>query len=371
MRNEAVDAGAAPKVTVLMAVYNGERYLREAIDSILRQTFTEFEFLVVNDGSKDGSRDIVLSYADDRRVRLVDNPANMGLTRSLNRGLSLARGALVARQDADDVSHLDRLARQVAFLDSHPDVALLGTQVRHISSDGSSVRAAGWEKAVTGVGIRWQILFDSPFIHATAMFRTGVVREELGGYDEGFATSQDYELWSRIVERYPAGNLPEALLDFRSHSGTVSRRYTDANVRKVEGVILANVRRYLGEDGAFDAWPHLWDRIVNAGILGPDEAPGRAVDLIASMHARYVARNPAAGDSPEIRRHLAHKLLYVAHHLAPRDRRAALRALRAAHRADPAAARGGAAKLAALLLFGEAARSARRRLSGIGERIRR
>jgi glycosyltransferase involved in cell wall biosynthesis len=371
MRNEAIDTGGtAPKVTVLMAVYNGERYLRDAIDSILRQTFTDFEFIIVDDGSKDGSRDIILFYCGDPRVRLIDNPSNVGLTRSLNRGLALARGTLVARQDADDISYPQRLARQVSFMDSHPGTALLGTQVRHIGKDGRPNRAAEWEKAVTDLGIRWQTLFDSPFVHASVMFRTDMVREGLGGYDERFATSQDYELWSRIVACQSVANLPEALLDFRSHPGSVSKRYTDANVRMVEGVILDNVRRYLGEDDAFDEWPHLWVRIVNAAILGPDDSSGRAVDLIASMYARFVERNPAAGNSPEIRRHLAHKLMYVAHHFAPQDRRAALRAFRASHRADPAAARGGAAKLAAFLLFGEAARSGRRMLSGIGEKIR-
>src|SRR4051794_29608800 len=120
-----------PKVTVLLAVYNGERYLREAIDSILGQTFQDFEFLIINDGSTDSTREIILSYHDPR-IRLVDNEDNIGQTRSLNRGLALAAGQFVARQDADDISEPERLASQVAFLEIHPEVVLLGTWYRKI-----------------------------------------------------------------------------------------------------------------------------------------------------------------------------------------------------------------------------------------------
>lgn len=365
MNEPMVTGPIAPKVTVLMSVFNGERYLRESVESILRQTFTDFEFLIVNDGSTDGSRDIVLSYAGDRRIRLVDNPANMGLTRSLNRGLSMAGAALIARQDADDVSHSERLAKQVAFLDSHPDVVLLGTQVRHIGRDGHAFRAPGWEKAVTTEGIRWQLMFDSPFVHSTVMFRRDAVRDRLGGYDEGFATSQDYELWSRVAARHRVGNLPETLVDFRSHGEGVSgKRYSIANVRKVEGVIRENVRRYLDCGDRFDEWPALWDGIVNAGVLGDIVAPGRAVDVIGAMYSRFLELNPAAAENAEIRRHLAHKYQYVARYLATRDRRGALRAYAKARRADPRATQVADARFALLLMFGESARSLKKLLRG-------
>ena len=368
MRNEAiVEGAAAPKVTVLMAVHNGVRYLRQSVESILRQTLADFEFLIVDDGSTDGSRDILLSYADDRRVRLVENPSNLGLTRSLNRGLSLARGALVARQDADDVSHPDRLARQAAFLDAHPDTALVGTQVRHIGQDGRVFPAPGWEKALTGDGIRWQLMFDSPFVHSTVLFRRDVVWGRLGGYDESFRTSQDYELWTRVAAENRVTNLPEDLLDFRAHGEGVSAKYSSADVRKVESVILKNVRRYLDCGDRFDEWPALWDGIVNSNVLGEIAAPGRAVDIIRTMHGRFIELRPEASGSAEIRRHLAYKLVYVASYLATRDRWAAVRSITAAWQADHGIARSAAAKLGLLLLFGETARSMRtvfRRRSG-------
>ena len=127
-----------PKVTVLMAVYNGERYLRDAVESILCQTFRDFQFLIINDGSTDNTRDLILSY-DDARIVLVDSEHNVGQTRSLNRGLELAAGELIARQDADDISEPDRLAKQVAFLERHPEVALLGTWYKEIDVQGTVI----------------------------------------------------------------------------------------------------------------------------------------------------------------------------------------------------------------------------------------
>ncbi|HKQ33129.1 MAG TPA: glycosyltransferase family A protein, partial [Thermodesulfobacteriota bacterium] len=115
-----------PKVTVLMTVYNGEKFLNEAIDGILNQTFRDFEFLIINDGSTDGSREIIKSYKDPR-INLVDNESNIGLTASLNRGLSLAGGEYIARQDADDISLPERLEKQISILERNPDIALLGS----------------------------------------------------------------------------------------------------------------------------------------------------------------------------------------------------------------------------------------------------
>ena len=118
-----------PTVTVLLSVYNGERYLRESIESILNQTFTDFEFLIINDGSTDDSRRIISSY-DDPRIQLIDNEQNIGLSQSLNKGLKLARGTYIARQDADDISEPERLAKQVSYMDRNPHIALLGSWYR-------------------------------------------------------------------------------------------------------------------------------------------------------------------------------------------------------------------------------------------------
>ena len=123
-----------PKVAVLMSVYNGEKYLREAINSILSQTFNDFEFLIINDGSTDGTADILKSYTDSR-IKIINNEKNIGLTKSLNKGLKIAKGEYIARQDADDISMPERLKEEVAFLEIHKDYAVVGTFVKILNEN--------------------------------------------------------------------------------------------------------------------------------------------------------------------------------------------------------------------------------------------
>jgi glycosyltransferase involved in cell wall biosynthesis len=353
-----------PAVTVLMSVYNGQRYLREAIDSILGQTYKNIEFLIVNDGSTDDSRGIILSYCDSR-IRLLDNPTNIGLTRSLNRGLAGARGMLVARQDADDVSVPERLEKQAAFLDVHKDVAMVGSRARHIDENGRPIRNDGWEKATTDLGIRWQFLFDSPFVHSAVMFRRGVVWEKMGGYDENFVTSQDFELWSRMAKAHRVSNLPDVLVDFRIHRDAVSARYKPGDLRKVEAIFLENVQRYLGYDERFREWPGLWTSIMILRNLGTVESPLRVVDEMETMYARFLDMYPESAGNREIRRYLAGRHIFVATQLASRDRTESLRAFAAAYRADSAVARSAVLKYLLLLVFGDKGREGFRSLKGL------
>src|SRR5262245_35990550 len=155
-----------PRVSVILAVHNGERYLSEAIESILHQSHSNFEFLIVNDGSVDATRNIILSNGDSR-IRLIDNAERLGLPRSLNRALATATGEYIARQDADDVSESDRLARQVAFLDRNPRMALLGTWFTVVDSNGAVVRHASLP--VDDFDLRWAMFFSNPFVHSSMM----------------------------------------------------------------------------------------------------------------------------------------------------------------------------------------------------------
>jgi glycosyltransferase involved in cell wall biosynthesis len=236
---------AASRVTVLMPVYNAERYLRPAIDSILSQTFRDFEFLIVNDGSSDNSRKIVESYADPR-IKLVDNPHNMGLTRTLNRGLGLATGELIARQDADDVSYPDRLRRQVEFLDAHRDTALVGTQTRVIDEDGRPSGLRHYDRCCEYESIRWDLLFGNSFTHSSVMFRRTIVAEEMGGYDETFKYEQDYDLWSRVACRYRVMNIPLVLVDYRIHPLSMSNTMRGVMAEEHGRVIRRHASAVLG-----------------------------------------------------------------------------------------------------------------------------
>lgn len=219
-----------PKVTVLMAVYNGECYLQETIVSILTQTFDDFEFLIINDGSTDSTREIILSY-NNPRIRLVDNEQNLGLARSLNKGLKLAEGEFIARQDADDVSEPERLAKQVAFLETHPELALVGTQYKEIDAQGKSI-SDGANLPCDYTQIRWHLLFYCPFVHGAVMLRKLAVLEKIGFYNEAFSYSMDYELWLRIARRLPVANIDEYLVKLRVNPHSMTKTYGE---RTLEG----------------------------------------------------------------------------------------------------------------------------------------
>ncbi|HVN59816.1 MAG TPA: glycosyltransferase [Gaiellaceae bacterium] len=200
---------APPRVTVLMGVYDGEAYLAEAIRSILEQTFADFEFLIVDDGSTDSSRQIVESFPDPR-IRLLVRP-NRGLAASLREGIELARGEYVARQDADDVSLPSRLERQVALLDSDPEVGLVGSNYVHIDLQG---RPVGGTKLFTHEDdLKVAQIVSNQFGHGSVMIRKRVL-DVVGSYDPGVYT-EDYDLFARIGHAAKTVNIGEPLYLWR------------------------------------------------------------------------------------------------------------------------------------------------------------
>jgi len=329
-----------PRVTVLMCVYNAERYLRQAIESILNQTFCDFEFLIVNDGSTDGSRHIIRSY-DDPRIRCIDNAANIGLTRSLNRGLASSRGGLIARQDADDVSHPLRLERQMAFMDAHAEVALLGTQARLIDKNGRFIACDSICRPQSELGVRWSLLFGNPFVHSSVMFRREEIWDHLDGYNESFRFNQDFELWSRVLVQCRARNLPETLVDYRCHPESIagsrgrdvlaSRRQ---NLEMNKSVQRRNVMRILQFRQLAEQWPDTWTTATVNWVAGEANRPAEVLDLLTEIYARFVQVYPNARASFEVRRIYSEKLVFVAQYLATRDRAAALKAYTQAWRID-------------------------------------
>lgn len=209
-----------PLVSVLMPVYNGAADLRKALDSVLGQTFGDFEVIAINDGSRDNSA-ALLNAVDDPRVRVIHQD-NMGLAATLNRGLSMAEGSLVARQDQDDLSHPERLAKQVAYLQAHPECVLLGTAAEIWVGDEPTDRAHDHptEHAV----LAFDLLFNNPFVHSSVMMRRNAVLA-IGGYttDKARQPPEDYELWSRLARHGRVANLPERLLVYREVPQSMSR----------------------------------------------------------------------------------------------------------------------------------------------------
>ncbi len=207
-----------PRVTVVMPVHDGAPYLRPAVESILAQTYRDLELLVLDDGSEDESAAIVASYRDPR-VRLHRRAANLGVVATLNEGLELASTEYVARMDADDVSHPERLARQVAFLDQHPDVAVLGTAVKDIGTPRGA-----YALPCSHGAIRARLLFDWAIAHPTVMLRPAVLRAHGLRYDPVYLHAEDYALWVEVAARAQVANLPDQLVFYRHHDRQVSTR---------------------------------------------------------------------------------------------------------------------------------------------------
>ncbi len=206
------------KVTVIMPVHNGEGYVRGAAESILGQSYRNLEFLIINDGSTDGTQRILDNYKDSR-IKVIDHGRREGLTRALNKGIQIASGEYIARQDADDVSTRDRLEKQVNFLEGNKKVALLGTAINVI--DGKDDNLGDVEYPTSHSDIQQTLKKYNCFCHGSVMFR-GQWVSELGGYRDFFETAQDYDLWLRLSEKYEVANLRDRLYKYRFNSSSLT-----------------------------------------------------------------------------------------------------------------------------------------------------
>lgn len=209
-----------PLVSVILPVYNGERFLHRALDSILGQSFTDFELIVVDDASTDRTPSILGDYKDPRIVKLA-NSENVGQTRSLNRGLQIARGGLVARHDADDISHPDRLRLQVESMQACHKLVLLGTAYERIDRQGRVLETV--RPPTANESLQKRLERGNIFCHGSVMMRRELV-EKVGGYNEYFKVTQDYDLWLRLAEHGELANLPQVLYQFRFDEASVSRQ---------------------------------------------------------------------------------------------------------------------------------------------------
>lgn len=289
------------RLSVLMAVFNGERYLREAIDSILQQEFTEFEFIVVNDGSTDGTGAIVKSYPD-QRIRYLENPRNTGLTNSLNQGLSNAHGFYVARMDADDISLPSRLKKQVAFLDEHPEIGVLGCAARLIDEAGDPSLLVMFPKE-SGL-LRWRLFFENPLIHPSVVVRVEPLRR-IGGYDSNLRFSQDYDLWHRLGHVTHLSNLQEVLLYLRKHERSVTNLRLQEQRRSGIATNSRMISRALGREVS----PELVELLWSAHLKTPDEAR-RVAELIQALcFATTRVRELSSTERKLIRKDAARRIL--------------------------------------------------------------
>ena len=278
-----------------MSVHNGLPFLNEAVDSILSQTFAEFEFVIVDDASTDETP-VYLRGLEDPRIRVISLPENIGLTAALNRGLRETRGEFVARQDADDWSDPQRLAKQVAYLQANPRCAVVGSQARLVDGHGRSLGKKNFP--LRHDGICFAHLFDNCLAHSAAMFRRSIVAEA-GGYDEAWSASQDYALWSRLSVKSNLANLSQRLVTLRVREGSITQTHGRADlIRKVQAMHHTRIVGRAPSEADLDLISLVRTRVVPEKLR---EFRGLLDELVAA----YGAARPSALKTNDLRRTLA------------------------------------------------------------------
>lgn len=228
------------KVSVVMPTHNDARYLPKALESVLAQNFQDFELIIVDDHSTDETSAILSRYVQqDERLRVLRNETNMGVAHSLNLGLNAAQGTYIARMDSDDISCPERFERQVEFLETHPEVGVVGTQLLFIDEDGHFSPQPAWEPVTSSARILWQLLCGPPLCESSTMMRTDCVRT-VGGYEPAYLNA-DMQLWGKLAfvtklrnldevlirYRQPPQHHREQLLSWESHAQSVTHNYVE------------------------------------------------------------------------------------------------------------------------------------------------
>ncbi len=233
-----------PKVSVVMSIHNEEKYIKKAVDSILNQTYEDYEFIIINDGSTDRTQNILESYTDNR-LRIVKQE-NLGLTRSLNRGIKLAGGEYIARMDGNDISLPERFEKQVEIFNINKKVGLVGSFVEHIDENGNYIKLYSYP--TKNEEIKKVLWSDCPLCHSSAMFRKECI-EKVGYYREKIGPAEDYDMWFRISEHFDVENIADPLHKVRIKSEGISIDRKFDQIRSSLLVrMLADERKRYGKD---------------------------------------------------------------------------------------------------------------------------
>lgn len=233
-----------PKISVILPAFNAKKFLAQSIESILGQTYTNFELIVINDGSTDGTTDIIDSY-DDPRIVSLNHKHNQGLIYTLNHGLNVAQGDLIARQDADDLSLPERLATQVRFFEQNPEAVIIGSAYHEIDESGQRIQLI--QQPINDSGIRWQMLFHNGFLHSSIMFKVSIVRQYNLTYSIDALHTEDYDLWTQLMHYGQGLNIEEPLVLYRVHSNQVSQVFNPIQRQNADRISWHNIQQ-LGVD---------------------------------------------------------------------------------------------------------------------------
>ena len=295
-----------PAVSVLMSVYNGERYLRQAVQSVLDQEFSDFEFLIFDDASTDQSGRIIEQFAaQDARIQVHVNRSNFGLTRSLNQGITLARGEFIARLDADDLALPRRLSRQAAYLNHYPRCAVVGSVARLIDAAGQQ---RGVTETFTRGALAAQLFFFNSITHSSVMFRRKVIAG-LGGYDEQFTRAQDYDLWLRcLAGGHRVELLPDVLTSHREHAHRVTATQADNMEHFRRCVLKRGWREIVGVDVSDESLEIQHRLLMNLPVSNPPATKKFCAEL---RRLRQAFVNRFSGDPDAVKHfdHLAKRLV--------------------------------------------------------------
>lgn len=257
-----------PRVSVIMPVYNSEKYICQAIQSVLDQSFSNFELIIINDRSTDRSLEIIKSFVD-RRIVLINNDKKGTIVESRNQGVRLSRGEFIAFLDSDDITHPDRLKAEVVFLEKNPDAGIVGASVRIIDKDGKET-GVKWRENISSEKIPIRLLFGNCFSQSSVMLRKKAIPDE--GYRPGFA--EDYDLWVRMLRTWKGFHLPKLLLKYRIHVENTSTRKRALQQESVNQIIQTQL-----ENLGINTEPE--DLIIhraNYGFAGTDEETKKFIE---------------------------------------------------------------------------------------------
>ena len=305
-----------PVLSVILAVKDGARFLPQAMESLLAQSFREFELIAINDGSRDATAVILANFAArDPRVIILHNEMPRGLAASLNRALAQARAPIIARADGDDLYHPDRFALQVAYMQRHPEIGVLSCGFRRIDPEGRVINTV---LPTTGDDrIRFRMLFMNALLHPGVMFRAELVRAA-GGYNERYWTAQDSDLWARLLPHTQMDNLPELLVDYRVHGASIIKTRGEAGQQLSLSVPARLLGTYLGRElTPADVRPAV-ELYGGFFRMNPD-AVWRGAAFLDGVRRVAVRREPARVRRA-FRKRIARSFVQQAKMAAPRDR---------------------------------------------------
>lgn len=272
-----------PRVSVILPIYNAMSFIANAVESILAQTYQDFELILIDDCSTDGTIEILNKFVDTR-IQLIKNTSNLGLVGSLNKGLTIASGEYIARMDHDDIAMPFRFDRQIKFLDKYPEISILGTGYRLV--DASGKLGVAYIPPESHDEVEWALSFICPLAHPTVMMRRNVV-ELAGGYLESASYAEDYDLWERLSHNSRFANIADPLLLLRKHSSNMSKVWSSDGAVVAARVAKKRINYLLGDSLSDDSIKCIYSQ----GAIS-NHNPVVAVEAIIRLHKIYKAKSP-------------------------------------------------------------------------------